>query len=137
MKKIYSMITHKSLWTLIFINLMVLCISLDSQAQTTYVWNAGSGSITTSTSWTPTRTTPANNDILNINNGGTKTIDVPAGFTAGQINVSGNTDVTFQKTGATAATITLSSALSIASGSTLTLTSAAGGANLVISVSAT
>ncbi|WP_336516278.1 T9SS type A sorting domain-containing protein [Pollutibacter soli] len=138
MKKIYSVITHNFLCTFIFLSLMVVGASLNSTAQTTYTWNiAGSGSIATAANWTPARNSPANNDILNINNGGTKTIDIPSGFTAGQINISGNTNVTFQKTGATAATITLASALSVANGSTLTLTGATGGANLNLAFSGT
>jgi len=47
-----------------FILLMGVLAGQKSSAQTTYTWNTGSGTWGTSTSWSPTRTTPAANDIL-------------------------------------------------------------------------
>src|SRR5256885_17054681 len=49
-------------------------ISTSAFAQTTYTWNqTGSASWATSTNWTPTRTAPAANDVLVVNNGATTT----------------------------------------------------------------
>ncbi len=71
-------------------------------AQTTYTWNqAGDGSWTVATNWTPTRTTAANSDIMVINNGNTFTItDVP-GQTIGRLLIQNNTDVTLSASGGT------------------------------------
>src|SRR5688500_5781180 len=74
-------------------------------SQTTYTWNAGSSSWATTTNWTPTRTTPAANDILIINNGGSKTISNVPTQTIGRLEISGSTNVTFTSSGTTTVTI--------------------------------
>src|SRR5438094_8884113 len=91
-------------------------------AQTTYTWNqAAGGSWATSTNWTPTRTTPASNDVLVFNNGTTQTVTNVPTQTIGQLSVSGNTAITLSAT----ATVTLTigggagTDLSVASGSQL------------------
>src|SRR5439155_1824412 len=49
-------------------------ISTPAWAATTYTWNqTGSASWATAGNWTPTRTTPATDDILVFNNGATTT----------------------------------------------------------------
>src|SRR5712692_3523288 len=75
---------------------------------TAYTWNqTGTGSWLTQTNWTPTRTTPASDDILVFNNGATTTVtNVPLTQTIGQISVGGGTNVTLQA-GATASTLTI------------------------------
>jgi hypothetical protein len=93
-----------------------------------YTWNqTGTASWTTSTNWTPTRVTPATNDVLIFNNGAVSAIvtNVPT-QTIAAIQVSGNTNVQLQAAGAV--TVTLNGGagtdLSVASGSTLQLTGA-------------
>ena len=93
-------------------------------AQTTYTWNqTDTASFATSTNWTPTRTSPATNDIMVFNNGATTTATGVATQTIGQLSVSGNTNVTLQA-GAATQTLTIgggAGALSVASGSQLNI----------------
>jgi DNA/RNA endonuclease G (NUC1) len=95
-------------------------------AQTTYTWNqTAGGSWATSTNWTPTRTTPATNDLLLFNNGTTQTVTAVPTQTIGRLTVSGNTNITLQA-GATA-TLTISgggTGLSVAAGSQLNVNTA-------------
>jgi Carboxypeptidase regulatory-like domain/Domain of unknown function (DUF4214) len=91
-------------------------------AQTTYTWNqTGSAAWTTPTNWTPTRTTPAVDDILVFNNGATTTATAVPTQTVGQLSVSANTNVTLQA--AAAVTLTIAGGtgtdLSVAAGSSL------------------
>jgi hypothetical protein len=66
-------------------------------AQTNYTWTgANNGSWTISTNWSPTRTTPAINDIIQFNDGTTKTITGVSAQTIGQLIVSNNSKVTLQ-----------------------------------------
>lgn len=115
-----------------FLIIAVLCMAVLFQAasQTTYTWNqAGGGNWATATNWTPSRTTPATNDILVINNGGSKTITNVITQTIGRLIIGGATNVTLTPNGA-ARTLTLSnagSALQIQSGSTLALIGQSGG----------
>ncbi|HEV2721337.1 MAG TPA: hypothetical protein VG323_15045, partial [Thermoanaerobaculia bacterium] len=91
-------------------------------AQTTYTWNqTGSADWQVSTNWTPTRTTPANNDVLVFNNGATTTAtNVPTQI-IGQLSVSGNTTTNLQSAGAVTVTISggAGTDLSVAAGSQL------------------
>src|SRR5258708_31727344 len=109
-------------------SLFTLCLTLVSttaSAQTTYTWNqTGSASWATAANWTPTRTTPATNDVLVFNNGATTTVTAIPTQTIGQLSVSGNTTVNLQ--GATnPTTLTIAGGagtdLSLASGSALNL----------------
>jgi DNA/RNA endonuclease G (NUC1) len=88
---------------------------------TTYTWNqTGSALWTTATNWTPTRTTPAVDDVLVFNNGGTITVTGVPSQTIGQLSVSGNTTVNLQA--ASAVTLNISgggTGLSVAAGSAL------------------
>jgi DNA/RNA endonuclease G (NUC1) len=87
----------------------------------TYTWNqTGTAAWTTSTNWTPTRTTPAADDVLVFNNGATTTVTGVPTQTIGQLSVSGNTTVNLQS--AAAVTLTISgggTGLSVAAGSAL------------------
>ena len=95
-------------------------LAATGSAQTTYTWNqTGSGAWTTATNWTPTRTTPAANDVLIFNNGATTTVTAVPTQTIGQLLVSGNTTVNLQ--GATNPTT-----LTIATGAGVIDPSAAG-----------
>jgi len=94
--------------------------------QHVYTWNqTGTATWTTATNWTPTRSAPATNDLLIFDNGAASAIvtGIPS-QTVGQIQVSGNTNVTFQT--AAPNTVTLSGGsgadLTVATGSTLQLT---------------
>ena len=79
-----------------------------ASAATTYTWNnTGSSAWTTASNWTPTRTTPATDDILVID--GTVTAaptltSVPA-QTIGQLTITNNASVIFQAGGANTLTI--------------------------------
>jgi hypothetical protein len=87
----------------------------------TYTWTATSGSAdwTLAASWSPSRNSPANNDVLLFNQGGNSTaINVPA-ETDGKLQVSGNTIINLQASGSGTLTIgeTASDSLTVASGS--------------------
>lgn len=61
MKKIYTIFTK------IFICLLI-CVGYNQlTAQITYTWNVATGDFGTATNWTPTRTSPAANDVLVFN----------------------------------------------------------------------
>jgi CSLREA domain-containing protein len=93
-----------------------------ARAATSYTWNqTGTASWVTSTNWTPTRTTPAVDDVLVFNNGATTTVTNVPTQTIGQLLVSGNTTVNLQA--AAAATLTIAGGtgtdLDVQSGSAL------------------
>jgi len=74
-------------------------------------WTVGS-------SWSPSRTAPATNDVLQFNVGGSVTATSVPNQTIAQLSVSGNTAVTLQPGAANTLTISGgASALSVASGS--------------------
>jgi hypothetical protein len=93
----------------------------------TYTWNqTGTAAWTTSTNWTPTRTTPLANDILIINGllTATPTItSLPATQTIGQLSVINNVNTLLQSSAGTTLTIAGLSGVdfNIQSGSTLNL----------------
>jgi uncharacterized repeat protein (TIGR02543 family) len=63
----------------------------------TYVWNqTAAASWATATNWTPTRTTPATDDVLIFNGGGTPVATNVPSQTIGQLLVSNNTAVSLQ-----------------------------------------
>lgn len=96
-------------------------------AGVSYVWNRTSGTHTFSTSsnWTPSRTTPDPSDVLVFNNGATLVLDGVPSQTVGQISVTGNTSVDLRSSAA--ATLTINGAngtdLNIAQGSRFSLAS--------------
>ena len=102
--------------------------------QTTYVWNlVGDGSWTTASNWSPSRNTPAANDILVINNGGTKSITGVPTQSIGKLLITGNTNVTLIGINSGNSIITISTAaidaLDIDAGSTLQIRGIRQGSN--------
>ncbi|MGF2413925.1 T9SS type A sorting domain-containing protein [Ferruginibacter sp.] len=78
----------------IILNVLLLG-ALGSFAQTTYTWNlAGGGSWATAANWTPTRTTPAANDILQFNTAITASITAVPTQTIGKLLISNNANIT-------------------------------------------
>jgi hypothetical protein len=75
-------------------------------ASGTYTWNqTGTADWTTSTNWTPSRTTPQVNDILQFTNGAACSITHVPAQTIGQLIISNNTTVNLQSDAAVALTI--------------------------------
>jgi hypothetical protein len=73
----------------------------------TYTWQgADNGLWTTTTNWNPTRFVPATTDILQFNDGSTKTVTAVPTETIGQLIVANNTTINLQS--AAAATLTIS-----------------------------
>lgn len=100
-----------------------LIFSLSATAQATYTWNrSGNGNWTNASHWSPSRTSPASNDILIIDNGGTKTISSVPTQTIGKLIIGGNTTITLNASGGTQ-TLTFTNGsgteLTVESGSTL------------------
>lgn len=73
-------------------------------AQQTYVWNVSSGSWTNSSNWTPARSTPAVNDILEFSANATVT-DMPAMESIGKLWLYNNAVVNLSTTVASVITI--------------------------------
>lgn len=93
-----------------------------------YTWQTTSGSAdwTLPASWSPARNSPANNDVLLFNLGGNSTaINVPA-ETDGKLQVSSNTVINLQASGANTLTLgeTASDSLTVSSNSQLVVTGA-------------
>lgn len=90
---------------------------------TQYTWNqTGTASWATAANWTPTRTTPANSDVLIFDNAATTTVTNVPVQTIGGLLVSNNTSVTLQRASAGALTIAnnvTGADLSVAAGSAL------------------
>src|SRR6266566_5909181 len=69
----------------------------NARAATSYTWNPIIlADYTVPANWTPTRLTPAVDDILIFNNGGTLTVTNVPTQTIGQLSVSNNTTVNLQ-----------------------------------------
>jgi len=93
----------------------------------TYTWaGADNASWAVSTNWSPTRTAPANNDILQFNDGSTKTLTSVPAQTIGNLLVTGNTNVTLQTGSANTLTISNGTGvdLEVAAGSQLNVSGA-------------
>ncbi|MFT3909018.1 MAG: T9SS type A sorting domain-containing protein [Ferruginibacter sp.] len=119
----------KNVGTSLLLAIALIFVGQMSFAQATYTWNGGAtASWATAGSWSPTRTTPAVNDILVFNNGITITPTAIPTQTIGQLQVSGaSTIVNLQAAGANTLTIGAGIAgadLSVASGSQLNITGA-------------
>ena len=107
-----------------FIGLVALFAFNTVYSQTTYTWNlAGGGSWATAGNWTPSRATPAANDILRFTNGGTKIITNVPTQTIGKLQITGNSNITLQAVNSGTPTITVSTAaadaIDVDAGSTL------------------
>ncbi len=84
--------------SIIFILFAFLFFNIFSQ--TTYTWIGANGADwTVSTNWSPNRTTPANTDILQFNNGGTYDVSNVPTESISRLLVTNNTNVSLQSTG--------------------------------------
>jgi len=91
---------NKICYRWLFAFLTFFC-SISLFGQTTYTWiGADNGSWATPANWSPTRTTPAANNILQFNDGTTKTITAVPTQTIGLFVMSGNTNITLQSNSA-------------------------------------
>jgi len=118
--------TFLTFFRFIFVSVILGMSGWHASAQTTYTWNATGGGVwSTAANWTPTRTTPAANDILQFTDGGAYVVTgVPATQTIGRLSVSGNTNVTIQPLATTTLSIngpTTQDNLAVLAGSVLTL----------------
>lgn len=124
MKKFYS-----KTGILLFTALTLIC---NIYGQTTYTWiGANNASWTTSTNWSPTRSAPAANDILQFTDGTTKNVTSVPTQTIGRLLVNSNTNITLQSAGTITLTvgngtgddivIAVGSSLTIGGSNTLTL----------------
>ena len=96
---------------ILFIGFVASLVCSNIYSQTTYTWNiAGGGSWATAANWTPTRTTPAANDILRFTNGGTKLITNVPTQTIGKLQITGNSNITLQAVNSGTPTLTVSAA---------------------------
>jgi hypothetical protein len=94
----------------------------------TYTWiGVDAASWAVADNWSPTRTTPETTDILQFNDGTTKTITAVPTQTIGQLNVTNNSKITLQATAA-ATILTIGGGtgtdLSVGSGSELNISGA-------------
>jgi len=110
-----------------------------ASAQTTYTWDGSTSTAWgTSSNWTPTRTTPATNDVL-VFNTGTWTVTAVPTQTIGRLTFTGNTTVTMQN--AAAVTLTINGGtgtdLDIQAGTTVTLNSTGSALTMALGASAT
>ncbi|MES2654390.1 MAG: T9SS type A sorting domain-containing protein [Bacteroidota bacterium] len=91
MKKIFTLFAKS------FICLLI-CVGYNQlMAQTTYTWNVATGDFTAAASWTPTRTTPATNDVL-VFNGSTQANPIVTNVstqTIGRLRVINGANVIF------------------------------------------
>ena len=96
-----------------------------ASAQTTYQWiGATGGSWAVSTNWNPTRTTPATNDVMQFDDGGTYTVTAVPTQTIGKLLVTNNSTITLQSAGTATISIngpTATNNFVVANGSALTL----------------
>ena len=105
----------------------VTCSGTVVPAPTTYTWNqTGTASFATPANWNPTRTTPATNDILVFNGGGSIVASGLTTQTIAQLQISNSTTVELQSSGTATLTIagSLGTDLDIQSGSALNLAQA-------------
>lgn len=105
----------------------VVTTTTDLAPGTAYTWSGpANGLWSLDTNWTPTRTTPASNDFIEIPAGSSILYDVAADQTIGNLTVSGAGIATISLSGATTRTLTVSFApagndFSIPAGATLRL----------------
>jgi hypothetical protein len=123
----------------IYVLFLIISGSTSVWGQTTYVWNqTGTASWALPTNWTPTRTTPAPDDILQFNNGATTNVTNVPTQTIGSLQVSAATIVTLTTSGVIA-TLSISGVpgtdLTVASGCQLNVAQITNNNAFVISVS--
>lgn len=96
---------------LLFTFLSLLAVTQVVWGQTTYTWiGANGGSWVTSTNWSPTRTTPANNDIIQFT-GVTGTVLSVPNETIGQLNILANAVV--KVVSGSVSTLTITSSVTV------------------------
>jgi hypothetical protein len=118
----------------------VTCSGTVVPAPTTYTWNqTGTASYATPTNWTPTRTTPATNDILVFNGGGSVVATGLTTQTIAQLQISNNTTVELQSSATATLTIagSLGTDLDIQTGSALNLAQATNAITIAVGTGAT
>lgn len=112
----------------LFCTALLFLLSTVAFGQTTYTWVGGNGSWAVAANWTPTRTTPATNDIMQFNDGGTYTVTAVPTQTIGQLLVTNNSNISLQSSVANQILSingpALTDNLLIQNGSTLSLASA-------------
>ncbi len=90
-----------------FLLFLSVVLGLKAYSQSTYVWNnPGGGNYTVAANWSPNRTSPASDDILVFNDGGSYTISNVPTQTIGKLIFQNNTNVLFQA-GASGNTLTI------------------------------
>ena len=105
----------------------ITCSGTVVPAPTTYTWNqTATASIATPANWTPTRTTPATNDVLVFNGGGTVVATGLTSQTIAQLKISNNTALELQSSATATLSIagTIGTDLDIQAGSALNLAQA-------------
>lgn len=116
---------------------MSFFVAMQVNGQTTYTWQgANNASWATASNWTPARNTPATNDILQFNFGGTRTITAMPNQTVGRIVFSNNTNVVLQASAGNTLTVGNGAGtdIDIPSGSSLQLST---NVNLTLATNAT
>ena len=104
-------------------------------AQQTYTWSTSSGSWSVATNWSPQRTIPSADDILEFNTPATIT-DLPVAETVGKIRVYNNAVITFTASAASIITIGNASVsaphFAVEAGASLTYS---GASNIILNLS--
>jgi hypothetical protein len=117
------MMFMKNIYLLLIISLLTFFSNSPLFCQSTYTWiGANGGSWTTSTNWSPTRTTPQVSDLLIFSSGNTLSVTAVLTQTIGRLTISNNSRITFNGAGGI---LTIGNQtgddIVIASGSSLTL----------------
>ncbi|MFT3950256.1 MAG: hypothetical protein QM763_25040 [Agriterribacter sp.] len=106
---------------------LLITAPLFLSAQQTYTWAVASGSWSVAGNWSPQRTTPATNDILEFTTAATVT-GLPASETVGKISIYNNANVNFNASAASAISIGNTSVtaphLAVAAGASLNISGA-------------
>lgn len=123
------------------ISLALFCMALltmSASAQITYTWTGSTDTLwTTTTNWSPTRTSPATNDILVFNGAQTNQPRISASQTVGRV-VSSWMDTLYIANGTSTVTLTVTggspNCLNVSAGSSLTINATGTGGNGILSV---
>ncbi len=123
----------------------VVSATTDQPPGVSYTWSGpANGLYTTAANWTPARTTPAANDLIEIPAGSSINVDLAANETVGNFSITGSGIVTMTMTGAASRTIIINSPsagtdFSIPAGATLRLrtTTTATGLNFTVNSGST
>lgn len=103
-KRITLLLKHK-IFAIAFVISNLFLIST-ANGQTTYTWIGANNALwTTSTNWSPTRSSPATNDILQFTDGTTKNVTNVPTQTIGRLLVNSSTTITIESSGTTTLTV--------------------------------